>query len=84
MTTIINNENTKRRIDNLGRISLPKSMRDRLDINANDELEFFMIEDNGKQYIACAKSSIDKKDSRKKIAADVLKELGYDVPEELL
>ena len=32
-------ENTSRKVDSLGRVSIPKSMRDRLDINEGDEVE---------------------------------------------
>ena len=34
-------ENTTRKVDALGRVSIPKSLRDRLDIAAEDEMEFF-------------------------------------------
>lgn len=77
------NENTSRKLDNLGRVSLPKSMRDRLNIGAGEEVSFFMIEHDGVQYIACTKQKTTPEVDRKRIAADVLRELGYDLPEEL-
>ena len=79
------NENTSRKLDNLGRVSLPKSMRDRLNIGAGEEVDFFMIEHEGTQYIACTKQIGSKAPEvdKKKIAAEVLRELGYDLPEEL-
>lgn len=41
-------ENTSRKVDSLGRVSIPKSMRDRLDINEGDEVEFYLLNaDNG-------------------------------------
>ena len=36
-------ENTSRKVDSLGRVSIPKSMRDRLDINEGDEVEDLYI-----------------------------------------
>lgn len=44
-------ENTCRRIDNLGRIVIPKGLRDRLGIKSNDELEYYVMEYEGKKYI---------------------------------
>lgn len=41
-------ENVSRKIDSLGRVGIPKGLRDRLEINTNDELEFFVLNhDNG-------------------------------------
>ena len=39
-------ENTTRKIDSLGRVSIPKSMRERLEIVEGDEMEFFMLADD--------------------------------------
>ena len=45
-------ENTTRKVDSLGRVSIPKGMRDRLEININDEVEFFTLTDEvGEQYV---------------------------------
>ena len=44
-------ENTSRKIDNLGRIVIPKGLRDRFGIKNNDELEYYVMECEGKKYI---------------------------------
>ena len=45
-------ENTTRKVDSLGRVSIPKSMRDRLDIQTNDEVEFYLLNnDDGEQFV---------------------------------
>lgn len=42
-------ENTSRKIDSLGRVSIPKSMRDRLVIKPGEEVEFYLLQgDDGK------------------------------------
>ena len=75
-------ENTTRKVDSLGRVSIPKSMRDRLDINEGDEVEFYLLNaDNGEQFVCLTNhhSGINKYE----IAIQVLEELGIDIPEEL-
>lgn len=75
-------ENTTRKVDSLGRVSIPKSMRDRLDIQTNDEVEFYLLNaDNGEQFVCLTnhKSSTNKYET----AAQVLEELGIEIPEEL-
>jgi AbrB family looped-hinge helix DNA binding protein len=52
-------ENTTRKVDALGRVSIPKSLRDRLDIAAEDEMEFFMMEYQGRRYVALANTKED-------------------------
>ena len=44
-------ENTSRKVDTLGRISIPKAIRDRLNIAVNDELDFYTTEENGASFI---------------------------------
>ena len=75
-------ENTTRKVDSLGRVSIPKSMRDRLDIQTNDEVEFYLLNaDNGEQFVCLTnhKAGVNKYET----AAQVLEELGIDIPEEL-
>lgn len=74
-------ENTTRKVDSLGRVSIPKSMRDRLLIKEGDELEFYMLRDGDEQYVAIGKPGINTKYVR---AAEVLKELGEEVPDSLM
>ena len=75
-------ENTTRKVDSLGRVSIPKSMRDRLDIQTNDEVEFYLLNhDDGEQYVCLTNHKGGT--NRYEMAAQVLIELGLDVPEEL-
>jgi len=75
-------ENTTRKVDSLGRVSIPKGMRDRLNIQTNDEVEFYLLNaDNGEQFVCLTnhKAGMNKYEN----AAKVLAELGIDIPEEL-
>lgn len=75
-------ENTSRKVDSLGRVSIPKSMRDRLDINEGDEVEFYLLNaDNGEQFVCLTnhRPGTNKYEN----AIKVLTELGLDIPEEL-
>lgn len=75
-------ENTTRKVDSLGRVSIPKSMRDRLNIETNDEVEFYLLNaDNGEQFVCLTNHKIAN--SRYETAAAVLTELGLEIPEEL-
>lgn len=79
----LQSENTSRKVDSLGRVSIPKSLRDRLMINTEDTVHFYLLEDDdGRQY-ACI---TNKEDVNPKYlaAAEVLAELGLEVPEEIL
>lgn len=44
------NQNVTRKVDTLGRVSIPKGIRDRLNIKANDEVEFWIL-DTGTKYV---------------------------------
>lgn len=75
-------ENTTRKVDSLGRVSIPKSMRDRLEININDEVEFYLLQnDDGEQYVCLTNHKANN--NKYEMAAKVLNELGLDIPEEL-
>ena len=76
-------ENATRKVDTLGRVSIPKGMRDRLGIKELDEVEFYMLEnDDGEQYVALTNHVGGR--NKYADAVDVLVELGLDVPEELV
>ena len=75
------NEHTTRKVDSLGRVVIPKSIRDKAEIKENDEVEFYTCEEDGRNFICLSKSGT--KDKKWEIAAAALRELGLDVPEEL-
>ena len=74
-------ENTTRKIDSLGRVSIPKSMRDRLMINEGDEVEFYMLRDGDTSYVVVGKPGVPMKYAK---AVEVLEELGLEVPDALI
>lgn len=71
-------ENQNRKIDNLGRVTIPKSMRDRLGWAQNDEVEFYTMDGT---FIVLSKGKM--RDSRYDVAIELLEELGLDIPEKL-
>ena len=74
-------ENTTRKVDSLGRLSIPKSLRDRFNINPNDEIEFSVCYTGDMTYICLNK----KNDTNKaEILAAELDALGIEIPEKLL
>lgn len=74
-------ENVIKTVDHLGRITLPKGLRDRMYINStNSELEIFTMEVEGKMYICLA--SPDTVDNRLYAAAEIFKELNVPLPKE--
>ena len=44
-------ENTTRKIDALGRVTIPKGLRDRMGLHENDDMELFTMESGGREYI---------------------------------
>lgn len=74
-------ENTKRKVDSLGRIVIPKGMRDRFGIHENDELEFLSLELDGTHFVCVTNGKTV--DPKYRAAALVLKELGEDIPQSL-
>lgn len=74
-------ENIIKTVDSLGRITLPKGLRDRMYINSNNnELEIFTMEVDGKIYICL--TSPDTVDNRLYAAAEIFKELNVELPKE--
>ena len=73
-------ENTTRKIDSLGRISIPKSLRARFGLNSGDEMEFSVCYEGGQTYI-CMKKRVDF--TKAEILASELEGLGFEVPEDL-
>lgn len=78
-------ENTIRKIDSLGRIGIPKGIRNRMRLEVNQEMDIFTIRDNGKEYIAFARvENSDNLDDKYLKAADLLEELGIAIPDEII
>ena len=75
-------ENISRRLDNLGRIVIPKGLRTRLNIADGDELEVFTTSLNGVSYICLTNNYVQ--DTKYTNAVAVLEELGLEVPQELI
>ena len=48
----IEKENVSRKLDSLGRITIPKHLRARLNFTEDKMYELFVIENDGKIYIA--------------------------------
>ena len=77
-------ENVSRKIDTLGRISIPKSLRDRLEIKEGDMVDFYFLEDEDEYYVCFNKhvEGAEMADKYLKIAK-LMKEVGLDIPEEV-
>lgn len=56
---LIEKENVARNLDNLGRITIPKSLRARLGYTTETKYEFLTIELNGKKCIVIAPEGLD-------------------------
>ncbi len=78
----LNKENVTRKIDSMGRVAIPKSMRDRLEMREGDEVEFYLLKHDTGEYYVCFTNHKGSKD-KYAIAADVLNELDIEIPIEL-
>ena len=74
-------ESLSRKLDSLGRLVIPKSLRDRAGFTEGEELYFYTAEENGKKWICVTNQ--EKEDNEFAAAARVLEELGLEVPKEL-
>ncbi len=75
-------ENVSRKVDALGRISVPKSLRDRLEIKEGDMVEFFLLEDEDVYYVSFRKYIDETNDKYARIAR-LMEEVGLEIPEEI-
>lgn len=74
-------ENTTRKIDALGRVTIPKGLRDRMGIRENDDMELFTMESGGREYICLC--SAQASEDKYRLAAELLQELNISIPAEL-
>lgn len=75
-------ENVTKVLDHLGRITLPKGLRDRMYLsNGNSKLEIFTAVIDGRNCI-CLTSPVDEA-TRILAAAEVFKECGVELPKEM-
>lgn len=71
-------ENISRKVDSLGRVSIPSGLRSRYGFNSGDELSFSTLSTGTADYVLMSKcNGVDPKYI---IAADVLSELGCEIP----
>ena len=74
-------ENVSRKVDSLGRVSIPSGLRSRYGFNSGDELEFATLSTGSRNYVLMSKDNgIDPK---YEIALETLQELGCDIPKAL-
>lgn len=74
-------ENITRKVDSLGRVSIPSGLRSRYGFNSGDELNFSTLDTGVRSYVLMHKDNgIDPK---YEIAWETLKELGCEIPQEL-
>ena len=66
-----------RKIDGLGRITIPKNMRDKLGVKENDEFEIGTINVGGENFIYLYKEDLG--DKRKEELLAELKALGVEI-----
>ena len=53
-------ENTSRKIDKGGRLTIPAGMRNRFGLELGDKMDYFVIDVEGEQYIAFKPSKDEK------------------------
>lgn len=74
---------TIRKIDNLGRITLPKHLRDEMYLHGdNAELEIFVAEIGGEKCI-CLKSTVKPVEEKLKAAARIFEICGVELTDEM-
>lgn len=73
-------ENVTRKVDSLGRVSIPSGLRSRYGFNSGDELSFSTLNTGSRDYVLMYKDKGEDIDHRYRITVDTLTELGCEVP----
>lgn len=71
-------ENVSRKVDSLGRVSIPSGLRSRYGFSAGDELNFSTLDMPGRNYVLMYKDN--GVDPKYQVACEALKELGCEIP----
>ena len=75
-------ENTTRKIDTLGRIGVPKGIRNRLMLNVNQEMDFYTMRgDDGKDYVLFTKTEELTEAEKYVRVIELMEKYALDVPE---
>ena len=78
-------ENTTRKIDGLGRIGVPKGIRNRLRLDINQEMDFFpMRGEDGKDYVLFTPVVELSEAEKYERVVELMQSLDLEVPEEFL
>lgn len=75
-------ENTSRKVDNLGRVTIPKGLRDRMLLSEGSELELFTAAIDGRKCIVLSSPIADDSEAAEE-AIERLRALGYTVSKEI-
>lgn len=76
-------EGYNKKVDDIGRVVIPKSLREAFGIKIGDELGVYSLEDKGNVFI-CYGVKVNEIDQRYKTAAQVLRQLGEPIPRSLM
>ena len=78
-------ENTTRKIDGLGRIGVPKGIRNRLWLDINQEMDFFTMRgEDGKDYVLFTPVVELSEAEKYERVVELMQSLDLEVPEEFL
>ena len=78
-------ENTTRKIDSLGRIGVPKGIRNRFCLDINQEMDFFTMRgDDGKNYVLFTPVEVLSEAEKYERVVELMQKLELEVPEEFL